>query len=174
MWQVFIILKCEWIKTCIFRQKLKRLEASVTSLKQGARRVMSPGTINVWNYLCKNIKLIATLAFRLSLIVYSIFCFHFSGGLELSVVNEIDSTGSILDASDLSFDATCDPTLDESRTRSGRHYKRKSSLGVNKSRYWNPHHSLHLFHFHIGSGFWVRHSKNYPDLLYAFFKGYLF
>ena len=64
-----------------------------------------------------------------------LFNFHFSGGLELSVVNEIDSTGSILDASDLSFDATCDPTLDESRTRSGRQYKRKSSLGVNKSRY---------------------------------------
>ena len=41
-----------------------------------------------------------------------------AGGMDLSVVNEIDSTGSILDVSDLSFDATCDPTLDESKTRS--------------------------------------------------------
>ena len=31
---------------------------------------------------------------------------------DLSVVHEIDSTGSILDVSDLSFDATRDPTMD--------------------------------------------------------------
>jgi len=77
------------------RQKLQRLEASVSSLRGAAASkviTMSPG-----------------------------------GALELSVVNEINSTGSILDVSDLSIDATCDPTLDESRTRSGRSFKRKSS-----------------------------------------------
>merc|ERR1719318_787059 len=49
----------------------------------------------------------------------------------LSPVCEIDSTGSILDASDLSFDAT-QGTMggDESRLRSGRVFKRKSSGGV--------------------------------------------
>jgi len=48
---------------------------------------------------------------------------------DLSIVQEIDdSTGSILDVSDLSFDATRDPTcdLEASRTRSGRQFKRKS------------------------------------------------
>ena len=54
--------------------------------------------------------------------------YHSPDANELSVVNELESTsGSILDASDLSFDATCDPTLDESRTRSGRNFKRKSA-----------------------------------------------
>jgi len=82
------------------KQKLQRLEASVTSLRnaqRGSRHILSPAL---------------------------------GGGVDLSVVNEIDSTGSILDVSDLSFDATCDPSmangLDESRTRSGRQYKRKS------------------------------------------------
>jgi len=49
----------------------------------------------------------------------------------LSPVCEIDSTGSILDASDLSFDATQGTMgADESRLRSGRVFKRKSSGGV--------------------------------------------
>eukprot|EP00092_Neocalanus_flemingeri_P040430 GFUD01044031.1.p1 GENE.GFUD01044031.1~~GFUD01044031.1.p1 ORF type:complete len:697 (-),score=180.39 GFUD01044031.1:226-2316(-) len=53
------------------------------------------------------------------------------GPTGLSPVCEIDSTGSILDASDLSFDNT-QGTLggDESRLRSGRMFKRKSSGGV--------------------------------------------
>jgi len=60
------------------------------------------------------------------------------GGLNLSPVNEMDSTASILDASDLSFDKT-EGTLggDESRLRSGRPYQRRSSGGVaalNRSR----------------------------------------
>jgi len=49
----------------------------------------------------------------------------------LSPVCEIDSTGSILDASDLSFDNTQGTMgADESRLRSGRMFKRKSSGGV--------------------------------------------
>ena len=44
-------------------------------------------------------------------------------------VSERDSCGSILDVSDLSFDATQD-AVDESRLRSGKNYKRKSSGGV--------------------------------------------
>lgn len=54
-------------------------------------------------------------------------------GLGLSPVSERDSMGSILDVSDLSFDATQDQTrdaADESRLRSGKNYKRKSSGGV--------------------------------------------
>jgi len=53
------------------------------------------------------------------------------GPTGLSPVCEIDSTGSILDASDLSFDNT-QGTMggDESRLRSGRMFKRKSSGGV--------------------------------------------
>jgi len=58
-------------------------------------------------------------------------------GVGLSPVSERDSTASILDVSDLSFDHTRDTlgnTLgggaDESRLRSGRNYKRKSSGGV--------------------------------------------
>ena len=64
----------------------------------------------------------------------------FSGGADLSPVSERDSTASILDASDLSFDYTRDSLVgvaDESRTRSGRNYKRKSSGGfaqLNKNR----------------------------------------
>ena len=57
----------------------------------------------------------------------------FSPGVNtgLSPVCEIDSTGSILDASDLSFDNT-QGTMggDESRLRSGRVFKRKSSGGI--------------------------------------------
>jgi len=81
------------------RQKLQRLEASVSSLREARNIVMSPG-----------------------------------GALELSVVNEVNSTGSILDVSQLSVDQTCDPTLDESRTRSGRSFKRKSSDHMSKRR----------------------------------------
>ena len=81
------------------RQKLNKLQASVSSLRSGVRIYNSPG------------------------------------GLDLSVVNELESTsGSILDASDLSFDATCDPTLDESRLRSGRNFKRKSAEPTQKRR----------------------------------------
>jgi len=53
-------------------------------------------------------------------------------GVALSPVNEIDSTASILDASDLSFDHTQGSILggnDESRLRSGKTFKRKSSGG---------------------------------------------
>ena len=53
------------------------------------------------------------------------------GPTGLSPVCEIDSTGSILDASDLSFDNTQGTMgMDESRLRSGRMFKRKSSGGV--------------------------------------------
>ena len=53
------------------------------------------------------------------------------GQVGLSPVCEIDSTGSILDASDLSFDNT-QGTFggDESKRRSGRVYNRKSSGGL--------------------------------------------
>jgi len=52
------------------------------------------------------------------------------GPTGLSPVCEIDSTGSILDASDLSFDNTQGTMgADESRLRSGRMFKRKSSGG---------------------------------------------
>ena len=54
-------------------------------------------------------------------------------GVGLSPVSERDSMGSILDVSDLSFDATQDVTrdaADETRLRSGKNYKRKSSGGV--------------------------------------------
>jgi len=61
----------------------------------------------------------------------------FSPGVNtgLSPVCEIDSTGSILDASDLSFDNT-QGTMggDESRLRSGRVFKRKSSGGIAQLR----------------------------------------
>jgi len=61
----------------------------------------------------------------------------FSPGVHtgLSPVCEIDSTGSILDASDLSFDNT-QGTMggDESRLRSGRVFKRKSSGGIAQLR----------------------------------------
>jgi len=53
--------------------------------------------------------------------------------MNLSAVNEINSTGSILDASDLSFDMTCDQTggaADESKLRSGRIYKNRKSSGI--------------------------------------------
>jgi len=56
---------------------------------------------------------------------------------DLSIVQEMDvnSTGSILDVSDLSFDATRDPTMDLeiSKTRSGKVFKRKSE-DILKSR----------------------------------------
>merc|ERR1719203_1208118 len=49
--------------------------------------------------------------------------------VDLSVVNEINSTGSILDASDLSFDMTCDQTgaAEESKMRI---YKNRRSSGI--------------------------------------------
>merc|ERR1719319_1303619 len=50
--------------------------------------------------------------------------------VNLSAVHEINSTGSILDASDLSFDQTCDPTADESKLRSGRVFKGRKSSGM--------------------------------------------
>jgi len=58
----------------------------------------------------------------------------FSPGQQgLNPICEIDSTGSILDASDLSFDNT-QGTMggDESRLKAGRMYKRKSSGGVSQ------------------------------------------
>ena len=54
-------------------------------------------------------------------------------GLDLSPVSEGESFASILDASDLSFEETRDSFGgDESRLRSGKNYKRKSSGGVAK------------------------------------------
>lgn len=53
-------------------------------------------------------------------------------GTGLSPVSERDSMGSILDVSDLSFDATQDQTrdaADDTRLRTGKNYKRKSSGG---------------------------------------------
>ena len=54
-------------------------------------------------------------------------------GLDLSPVSEGESFASILDASDLSFEETRDSFGgDESRLRSGKNYKRKSSGGLAK------------------------------------------
>merc|ERR1719186_1951410 len=49
--------------------------------------------------------------------------------VDLSVVNEINSTGSILDASDLSFDMTCDQT-GAAEERKMRIYKNRRSSGI--------------------------------------------
>ena len=55
------------------------------------------------------------------------------GGLDLSPGSEGESFASILDASDLSFEETRDSFGgDESRLRSGKNYKRKSSGGLAK------------------------------------------
>ena len=84
------------------RHRLAKLEASVSTSRRYSKAVFSPGG-------------------------------PFSAGADLSPVSERDSTASILDASDLSFDYTRDSLVgacDESRTRSGRNYKRKSSGGI--------------------------------------------
>ena len=88
---------------------MAKLEASVSTSRRYSKAIFSPGG-------------------------------PFSAGADLSTVSERDSTASILDASDLSFDYTKDSMVgvcDESRTRSGRNYKRKSSGGIaqlNKNR----------------------------------------
>ena len=59
-------------------------------------------------------------------------------GLDLSPVSEGESFASILDASDLSFEETRDSFGgDESRLRSGKNYKRKSSGGLAKMNKWS-------------------------------------
>ena len=83
------------------RLRLAKLEASVSTSRRWSNAGGGPGNI-----------------------------FSPGAGVGLSPVSERDSMGSILDVSDLSFDATQDAVADESRLRSGKNYKRKSSGGV--------------------------------------------